>query len=281
MRENNPLAQRIHEVVLTIRRWARRPLQRGYELRFYPQFWQLRSRWHRSKFWLNKRLYGARRVAGGTAESTSILFSLGRMVVGQLIAAGLLVGILALLDRRFPILTLLTGWVARHWNSARGLVTLLPQNPLDPSVITTTLSTLAQISGLFLGLYFTAISVVAGQNYAKASTEILDALVREKVGNLYIRVVAFFGATSLILLGCSTFGYSTGYSNLVLVTTLGIASVFSFVELGRRAFYFFDAAKLVRFLANEILQAVRASTEAGFLWREDPFQDHYRQQADS
>jgi hypothetical protein len=281
MAGNGRVARKIRELALTIHRWARSPLQRRYELGFYTGFWQVRNRWHQSRFWLSKQLYGVRRGAEARAESTSILVSLGRTVVGQLVAAGLLVALLAFLDRNLPIVTLLAGWAARHWQYGQRLVGFLPQKALDPSISAATLSTLAQISGLFLGLYFTAISVVAGQNYAKVSTEILDALVREKVGNLYIRVVAFFGATSLILLGCSTFGYETGYSNIVLVTTLGIASVFSFVELGRRAFYFFDAAKLVRFLANEILQAARAVTDARFLWLDGAFQDHYRKQADN
>jgi hypothetical protein len=179
---NGPVARKIRELALTIRRWARSPLQRRYELGFYTQFWQLRNRWHRARFWLSKRLYGVRRGAESTAESTSILVSLGRTVVAQLVAAGLLVALLAFLDRNLPVITLLAGWVARHWKYGQRLVDFLPQKALDPSISAATLSTLAQISGLFLGLYFTAISVVAGQNYAKVSTEILDALVREKVG---------------------------------------------------------------------------------------------------
>ncbi|HEV2314773.1 MAG TPA: hypothetical protein VGR94_05670 [Candidatus Acidoferrales bacterium] len=143
------------------------------------------------------------------------------------------------------------------------------------------MSTLAQISGLFLGLYFTAISVVAGTNYARVPTEILDALVREKVGNLYIRIVALFGGVSLILLGMANLGYTPGALNLILVSFLGIASLFSFVELGRRAFYFFDPTKLVAVVAGNILRLARSATPAGFSWRNNAFQDHYRKLADS
>jgi hypothetical protein len=122
---------------------------------------------------------------------------------------------------------------------------------------------------------------VAGQNYARVPTQILDTLVREKVGNIYIRVIAFFGATSLVLLAYIALGYRPGISNLMLVTFLGLASLFSFVELGRRAFYFFDATIMVRFVAGEIMQAIRACTSSGRLWLSPAFQGHYRKQASS
>ncbi len=132
-----------------------------------------------------------------------------------------------------------------------------------------------------MGLYFTAITVVAGTNYARVPTEILNALVREKVGNLYIRIVALFGGVSLILLGLVNLGYTPGTLNIILALLLGVASLFSFVELGRRAFYFFDPTKLVAVVTTNILQLARSATPTGFSWRDNAFQDHYRKLADS
>jgi hypothetical protein len=263
-----------------IRRWIRAPLLRAYELRFFPTFWRLRNIWQRCKFWLAKVLHSIFGRARLTAESASIFFLILRTVFWQAIAAALLVGLLEVCERelRRPWLTL--NWLAAHSEKLRSALVWFYENPPVTSISVGTLSTLAQISGLFLGLYFTAISVVAGTNYARVPAEILDALVREKVGNLYIRIVAMFGATSLILLGISNFGYAPGTLNLILVLLLGIASVFSFVELGRRAFYFFDPTTLVRVLSSDILRLARSATTSGFGWQNGAFQDHYRKQAD-
>ena len=234
-----------------------------------------------TKLWLAKHFYSARQGARIVADSTSILFLIVRTVLWQVIEAVLLVAVLGAIDT-----ILRSGFASleqsfQHSLKPHVLTLWLSQNPPDPSLSAGTLSTLAQISGLFLGLYFTAISVVAGSNYARVPAEILDALVREKVGNLYIRIVALFGGVSLILLGAANLGYRPDILNLILVLILGIASLFSFVQLGRRAFYFFDPTQLVKFVAADILRAVSAATWDGFGWQDAPFQDHYRKQADT
>jgi hypothetical protein len=273
-----PILPRLWRTTL---RWFWNPLQRSYEWRFYPQFWQVRNRWQKLTFWFSKRGYSVRSAAQTASESTSIFFLIIKTVFWQALAAGLLVGVLGLLDSDLRGTTSPLRWFARHSLKAKVALEWFHQTWPDPSLSANTLSTLAQISGVFLGLYFTAISVVAGTNYARVPAQILDALVREKVGNLYIRVVALFGGISLILLGASNLGYRPGVLNLVVVSSLGIASLFSFIELGRRAFYFFDSTKLVQYVAGDILQAARSSTCAGFSWRDSAYQDYYRKKADS
>jgi hypothetical protein len=264
-----------------IRRWARSPLLRAYEWRFSPSFWQFRNQWQRLNFWLVRRIYSGRRGVRTAGESASILLLITRTVFWQVFAAVVLVWLLEFCDIKLRTRSTGLAWLALHSVKVATVLAWLHQKPPDASLSVGTLSTLAQISGLFLGLYFTAISVVAGTNYSRVPSEVLDALVREKVGNLYIRVVAVFGGISLMLLGLSNLGYPPGILNLTLVSALGIASVFSFVELGRRAFYFFDPSKLVKFVAGDILQAARSATWSGLGWRQPAFQDHYRKQADS
>jgi hypothetical protein len=281
MNSVSPTPQSARHFWRTIRRWVSSPLQRRYEWQFFSLFWRLRNQWDRLNFRFGKRAYSLRGGARIAAESTSIFFIIISTVFWQVLGAALLVAVLEFCDRKLRGPSTFLDWIARHSAKAQVLVIWLQQTLPDASLSAGTLSTLAQISVLFLGLYFTAISVVAGTNYSRVSAEILDALVREKVGNLYIRIVALFGGVSLMLLGASNLGFRPGILNLIVVSLLGIASVFSFVQLGQRAFYFFDPTKLVKFVARDILQAMRSSTWAGFRWRDPPFQDHYRKQADS
>lgn len=265
----------------SLRLWFGRPLLRTYELRFYPQFWQLRNQWRRLSFRLGKLGYSVRGGAITAAESTSILFLIARTVIWQAIGGVVLVAVLEMGDKKLrgPLVHL--GWLAQHLPRVGAALIRIRHVVPEPAITPGTLSTIAQIAGLFLGLYFTAISVVAGTNYARVPAEVLDALVREKVGNLYIRVVAFFGGVALMLLVATNLGYRPGALNLFAVSALGIASVLSFVELGRRAFYFFDPTRLVKFVANDVFRAVRGATAGGFRWQDPSFQDHYRRQADA
>jgi hypothetical protein len=159
-------------------------------------------------FWLGKIAYSARSGAQITGESTSILFLLVKTVLWQVTGAVVFVVGLDFCDERLRKPSAFFGWLARHLPRIEATLTWFRHITPDPAISGGTLSTLAQIAGLFLGLYFTAISVVAGTSYARVPAEILDALVREKVGNLYIQVVAFFGGVSLMLLCASNLGLS-------------------------------------------------------------------------
>lgn len=150
---------------------------------------------------------------------------------------------------------------------------------IDASALTTTVSTLAQIAGVFLGLYFTAVSVIASTIYAKVPGDVRSLLVEERLGNFYIRFVALLGAVSVILLAASSLGYDPGIFSIVLVNFLGVVSILSFVVLGQRTFYFFDPTRLAGFLVSDIDRWIRLATPKGYQWLDGSFQAHYQQQA--
>ena len=201
-------------------------------------------------------------------ESAFIVTGIIRTVCWQAVLAFILVVGLELFERR----VLMPVGIFQKY-----LITYIR---LDSSTYTNILSTLAQISGVFLGLYFTAISIVASTIYARLQRDIRDLLMREKVGNQYIRVVALLGGVTIISLAACALGVKLGFLNLLLVTLTGVVAIFSFVVLGMRAFYFFDPTALVDYLARDLLRSIHGSTLKGFQWRDSSFQDHYRRQAD-
>jgi hypothetical protein len=69
-------------------------------------------------------------------------------------------------------------------------VTLRSSVDRNPSAYGNLFSSLAQIAGVFLGLYFTAVSVVASTVYARVQGDVRSLLLRDKVGNHYIGIVA-------------------------------------------------------------------------------------------
>lgn len=132
-----------------------------------------------------------------------------------------------------------------------------------------------------MGLYFTAISVVASTAYAKVPGDVRSLVIQEKVSNFYIRVIALLCAMAILSLAAHSLGIYLGILNLFIITFFGIATIFGFVKLGTRIFYFFDPALLVDYLASELLRWVRLATPSGLHWREMSFQAHYQTQADS
>jgi hypothetical protein len=144
----------------TILRWLHSPLLRAYEWRFFPSYWRTRNRWQRLKFALSKRVYGARGGVRLAAESTSIFLLILKTVFWQILAAAFLVAVLEFSEKKLRQSFSFLDYLTRHSAALRLVLAWFRHNPVVASISPGTFSTLAQISGLFLGLYFTAISVV-------------------------------------------------------------------------------------------------------------------------
>src|SRR5437773_6242496 len=100
------------------------------------------------------------------------------------------------------------------------------------------LNTIVQLAGLFLTLYFTAISLIASAVYARVPGDVRTLAVDEKVGNLYIRLVAVLGALAILYVVGGILGVNIGLVGLTAVSALSIISLFSFLFLGKRTFNF-------------------------------------------
>ena len=66
----------------------------------------------------------------------------------------------------------------------------------DYSIYSSFLGTLAGVSGVFLGLYFTAVSVVASTGYATAPPNLRSLILREHAGSVYVTFVVRLGSMS-------------------------------------------------------------------------------------
>jgi hypothetical protein len=151
----------------------------------------------------------------------------------------------------------------------------------DDSTYVSLVSTVAQIAGIFLGLYFTAVGVVVSSVYSRVPGDVRALLVQEKTGNLYIKIVALLCAVAVLLLAFHALGFPIGILNLSLLTVLSMIAIFSFIELGRRIFDFFNPAVLVAYLAGDLQKSIYRATSCGFQWQNPPFQKAYQNQAES
>jgi len=152
----------------------------------------------------------------------------------------------------------------------------------DDSDYVTFLAAIGSISGVFIGLYFAAISSVSGAIYATVPNNIRDLLTHERLGNVYMRFLAFLTFLSLILIALHLLGKPRLLIAIPLLTILSGIGIISFVKLGQQAFYFFDPATLSGHIFEQLQYSISSVKVKGYRWNEKSFQHHaYRQASKS
>jgi hypothetical protein len=215
------------------------------------------------EFQFKKSRFKARSLLRDSAETTSIFGQVVRVIFWRLIFSLVLVFVFAVLDHNL-----------RDWNPS------WLNLALDREAQRDLLTTLGQVAGGFLTLYFTAISVVVSTAYARAPGKIRSLIMREEVGSLYFGVLAQFAGVATVMLTALAFGYQVGPLNTCLASFLCLFSIFGFVSLGARAFEYFDPAALVSLLNRRVWLEVQSVTPDGYQWRDQSFQAHHQRQAE-
>ena len=83
----------------------------------------------------------------------------------------------------------------------------------------TLLAALIGVGGVFIGLYYAAISAVCGAIYARLPNNIRDLLAQEQVGNAYMRSLAVLTSLAVCLLVSHALGREPVILAMLLVST--------------------------------------------------------------
>ncbi len=263
----NEISRTIDQMRVLVR-WARDPVQRRYDWQSSQRYWRLSHLLKSLQFRFGRIAFSTRTNLRDQRESFSLLAEIGRIVLVPSVLAVILVWGFQFIETRLSISGILSGLLGTRLQ-------------VDQPTFANLLGILASISGVFLGLYFTAVSLVAGATYARVPGDIRSLLVQEKIGNIYIRIVALLAAVSTVGLAAITLKAELGLLNLVLVAGLGLISILSFVALGIRTLEFFDPTSLARLLCYDIAFWIRLATVAGFRWQDPSFQGHYQKKGEA
>ncbi|HEY6806129.1 MAG TPA: hypothetical protein VI306_21290 [Pyrinomonadaceae bacterium] len=164
--------------------------------------------------------------------------------------------------------------VIRVWDSLKAFL------KADPTSYRVLLGPLITVSGAFLGLYFTALNVLLSSTYKQVTSDVRTLIMRDKLGNAYIQIVAFTGAYSVILFGLIVIGYMPSFGSLILLITLGVGEVYCFISQWRRVTQFFDPSTLVFYLSKDLTRWIEEATTKGRWWLDASFQAHFQKQAE-
>lgn len=146
------------------------------------------------------------------------------------------------------------------------------------STYDTFLGTTAGIAGVFLGLYFTGLSVVAGSVFPQVPVSVRGVILKNKVSNLYVRSLALLTAIAVLLLGIRILGIPPNFLGAAVVTSLAFFGIFSFIVLGFGVFNLFDPASLANIISNDIYYNIHSVTVNGFAWENTNFQFYHQKQ---
>ena len=138
----------------------------------------------------------------------------------------------------------------------------------------TLLATVIGAGGLFIGLYYAAISVLGSAIYAKVPNNIRDLLAKEQVGNAYMRCIAVFTYFGVCLLIFHTIGLEPVILAIPILLLCAGLTIIGFVRLGARAFYLSDPTTLSGRLFKQLRQCYLQMQVGGYRWSDQSFQNH-------
>ena len=215
-------------------------------------YWRLRAQFRRLSFLVRVRIFGFHLVAQKRKTEVGIFTGLFRAVFWQLAGSVAIVAALYWLDGRLRPLFIQRGW----------------EVPMDDGY-TALLTTIAGIGGVFIGLYYTALSSVSGAIYARVPNNIRDLLARDRTGFFYINLLSILTFSCVLLVAFHVAGLGHVQSAAFIVAVFAGVGILSFAQLGRRAFNFFDPTSLSGTVIERLIQSVKMAAH------QDPsFQNH-------
>jgi hypothetical protein len=225
-------------------------------------FWRIRRQLGLVVFWFRRQLFQLRTGYSHASDNLGTFRSLLKLVQAPLISA-IGAGIL------LPVTDYLLGAFYR-----------LQAVPAPaPAGYVTLLASVGGVGGLFIGLYYTAMSTVSGAIYSRVPNNIRELLSHERGGTVYMQYLAFLTFLSLILIAEVVSGVPPLRIAAPVVLLLSGVAIIAFVKLGQRAFNFFDPSALVSQLIHELWEEVEHVEAGGFQWNDPSFQEVARRKA--
>ncbi|ALI02460.1 hypothetical protein C1Y08_13140 [Pseudomonas sp. FW306-02-F02-AA] len=138
----------------------------------------------------------------------------------------------------------------------------------------TFLSAVGGIGGVFIGLYYAALSSVGSAIYAKVPNNIRDLLTQERSGTVYMRFLSTLTLLCITLITFRVCGLPRIIAAVPIVGLLAGAGVVAFVKLGKNAFNLFDPTALSHHVFEDIQKSLSLVQVNGYRWSDPAFQNH-------
>lgn len=147
---------------------------------------------------------------------------------------------------------------------------------LSSSAIDSLLTAIASVAGVFLGLYFTAVSGIASNFLLRSTQNIRRHFLSTPVGEQYVQTVALTGIVSIFYLVAKSFGHPVHPVGLAFLALLGAYIIIRFWKVGSEVFYSLEPTSSLPRISKNIIDYIKGVTPPGYKWNKPAIQNHYR-----
>ena len=218
-------------------------------------FWQLKK-WLNDKpvflFWVG-RFHGHYRM-DNTKNYARILKSSLSPFLGAVIYSIFIIAVLELYNKYLPLKPIAASF--------------------DGDAIDSFLTAVASITGVFLGLYFTAISSIASNFLIRATPDVRNFFLLSPAGMQYVRTVAITGIVSVFYLFPKSLGHEIHPFGLVFLALLAAYVIIRFWSVGSSVFNSMEPGSSFPFAIKDITDSIEDVVPSGFQWDKPFLQNH-------
>lgn len=146
----------------------------------------------------------------------------------------------------------------------------------DKEAVDTFLSVIASISGVFLGLYFTAISGIASSYLLRAPQNVKQFFLTEPRGQQYVRTIEITGIVSVFYIVFKSFEYQINPIGLAFLSLLVAYIIIRFWQVGTNVFYSLEPQFALTWITRDIFFSTKSIAPPGLQWDKSAIQNHHR-----
>lgn len=148
--------------------------------------------------------------------------------------------------------------------------------PFDKASTDSLLTVVASIMGVFLGLYFAALSGIASNFLIRATQDVRKFFFASPIGLQYIRTIEITGIVSIFYLFVKSFGHTIHPIGLAFLSLLTAYIIIRFWNIGSAVFNSMEPGSSFPFIRKDIEDSINDVTPPGFQWRTPLLQNHRR-----
>lgn len=148
--------------------------------------------------------------------------------------------------------------------------------PFDKASTDSLLTAVASIMGVFLGLYFAALSGIASNFLIRATQDVRKFFFASPIGLQYIRTIEITGIVSIFYLFVKSFGHTIHPIGLAFLSLLTAYIIIRFWSIGSAVFNSMEPGSSFPFIRKDIEDSINDVVPPGFQWKTPLLQNHRR-----
>ncbi|MCA9366194.1 hypothetical protein KC722_01295 [Candidatus Kaiserbacteria bacterium] len=153
----------------------------------------------------------------------------------------------------------------------------LPET-ISSEAIDTFLGAVASIAGVFIGLYFTAISSIASSLLVNADQDVKNHFFTSPHGVQYVKTIEITGILSLYLLVAKSLGHLPHPASLIFLLICVSYIVLRFWKVSSEVYNFIEPSTIFPRITKKITDSVKSVRPPSNSWNKNFLQNYHRQQ---